>query len=266
MSTFEIRMFPRLSILRDGQSLERHIPAKAGELLCFLLLHRDQPHHRETLASLLWIDSGEAQSRRNLRKSLWQLQSALNGKTETNARHLIFAEDSWIGLDEEADVWIDAVVLEKAYLHSRGVLGLDLSQAESHSLRTATDLYHGDLLEGWYQDWCVLARERYLAMYLILLDKLMQYYEMVGDYETGLTCGERALLHDRAHERTHRRLMRLYYMSGDRTGALRQFNRCVAALDEELAVGPSQRTVELRRQIQDETLVSLRTEPKSDRH
>ena len=34
-------------------------------------------------------------------------------------------------------------------------------------------LYRGDLLTGWYQDWCLIERERYQCMFVSLLDKLM---------------------------------------------------------------------------------------------
>ena len=43
--------------------------------------------------------------------------------------------------------------------------------------------------------------------------------------------------------------MRLYYLAGDRTAALRQYQQCAAALDEELGVRPAQRTVRLYEQI-----------------
>ena len=53
------------------------------------------------------------------------------------------------------------------------------------------------------------------------------------------------LRYDRASERTYRRLMLMQYKAGDRTGALRQYERCVAALNEELGVKPERRTREL---------------------
>jgi len=43
--------------------------------------------------------------------------------------------------------------------------------------------------------------------------------------------------------------MRLHYMAGDRTAALREYERCVAALEEELGVGPAEHTVALCQQI-----------------
>ena len=73
-------------------------------------------------------------------------------------------------------------------------------------------------------------------------------------YEEGLAYGARTLRFDGARERTHRRMMRLYYLAGDRTDALRQYDRCVAALRRELGVSPSAHTVALYNQIRRERL------------
>jgi hypothetical protein len=48
--------------------------------------------------------------------------------------------------------------------------------------------------------------------------------------------------------------MHLQYKAGDRTGALRQFERCIAALDEELGVKPERRTQSLYEQIRSDVL------------
>jgi hypothetical protein len=94
-------------------------------------------------------------------------------------------------------------------------------------------------------------------MYLIMLDKLMGYCEAHRKYEAGLVCGVVSLRYDLARERTHWRMMRLHYLAGDRTAALRQFERCVAALDEELGVRPAKRTVALYEQIRSDQLYDL---------
>jgi hypothetical protein len=41
-------------------------------------------------------------------------------------------------------------------VHSSG----DLNEAQAQLLKDAVNLYCGDLLEGWYQDWCLFERER----------------------------------------------------------------------------------------------------------
>ena len=65
---------------------------------------------------------------------------------------------------------------------------------------------------------------------------------------------------DRAHERTHQRMLRLLYLSGDRAGALRQYERCVKALAEELDVKPTAKTLELHRQVRTDCLDVSRVE------
>jgi DNA-binding SARP family transcriptional activator len=91
-------------------------------------------------------------------------------------------------------------------------------------------------------------------IYLALLEKQMAYCETHGDYVTGLDCGTCALRYDMAHERIHRRLMRLHYLAGNRTAALRQYERCVAFLRQELDVTPARRTVALYEAIRADQL------------
>ena len=68
-------------------------------------------------------------------------------------------------------------------------------------------------------------------------------------HEEGISYGEKILRYDKAREHTHRRLMRLHYLSGNRTAALRQYRKCIEILREELDVEPSQSTVQLFQSI-----------------
>ena len=270
-ATLKVRLLQRLSIRRDAQDLESRLSSKARELFCYLLLYRHQTHHREALATLLWPESDPAKSRQYLRKSLWQLLAALNREADVSAQRVLVLEAGWISVNPQADLWIDAAALEQAFDIVRGIPAADLEAPTAGLVQQAVDLYLGHLLEGWYMEWCLLERERLQGMYLLLLDKLIGHCEARGDYETGLTYGARALRCDRASERTHRKLMRLRYLAGDRTGALRQFERCVAALQEELGVGPEERTLALYREIQGNQLAvpsgdkSRRTSPSDER-
>jgi DNA-binding SARP family transcriptional activator len=213
---------------------------KVQELFTFLLLRR-QAQHREALADLLWGASAGLQGRKAVRQSLWQLQTALE-QCLGRADRIVLADAEWVGLNPAADVWLDADVFGQAALRCQGVPGPKLSHDQAHALREAIDLYGDGLLAGCYQEWCLSERERFAQAYVAMLDKLMGYAEATQEYEAGLRYGDRILRCDRARERTHRRMMRLYVRSGDRTGALRQYQRCVAALREELDVAPAAQT------------------------
>jgi DNA-binding SARP family transcriptional activator len=234
------------------------------ELLSYLLLFRDRYHGREKLITLLWSDRSTAQSRRYLRQTLWQLHSALaiSGHPTTN---FLLVEDDWLQISPTIDLWLDVWEFEQAFAQVQGRPVSTLNDQEVYALDNAARLYRGDLLENWYQEWCIFERERLQNMYLAILDKLMDYCEWHQDYEVGIDYGTRILRCDRARERTHRRLMRLYSLAGDRTGALRQYESCVNTLKEELGVRPARRTLDLYHQIQDGGLIHpLRPSPANE--
>ena len=259
MSRLSIQLFGKFCVRRNEQVLEGFDARKVQELFCYLLLHRNHSLPRETLAGLLWPDTTTIQSKKNLRQALWQLQSALGSQTEPLNDRVLLVEPEWVQLNLEANFWLDVVIFEKAFDLVQKVPGHELDAQRVQVLQDAVQLYEGPLLEGWYQDWCLLERERLQNMYLTMLDKLMSYCEARHDYVTSLLYGMRIMCYDRARERTHRRLMRLDYLLGDRAEALRQYERCATALDEELGVRPSKSTVALYKQIQADQL----DEPKS---
>jgi len=248
MSTLYIQLFGRLRVWRDNRTVCGFDSRKAQELFCYLILHRDHPHSRETLAELFWGNSPAAQSKRSFRQTLWQLQAALDTEASTD-RDVLLVESDWIQINPEADLWCDVVILERASELISKSSGHDIDSLTAQMVQDALQLYKGDLLETWYQDWCLFERERLQNILLNILDKMMSYCEAHYDFDAGLSYGERTLRYDRAHERTHARMMRLHYLRGDRTAALRQYESCVAALEQELDVKPTKSTETLYRQI-----------------
>lgn len=262
MCVFHVSLFGKLQLQTIGEPVYGLENKKAEELLSYLLIHRDRPHSRERLADLLWREISISQSKNYLRKTIWQLQSGLETMSGSERfRMLISDGDNWVQINPDLDLHLDVAVLENAYSKVRNRLGRELAEDEMQAVEGAIALYRGDLLEGWYQDWCLYERERLQYLYLALLDKLMDYCETHKLYENGLTYGEKILRYDRARERTHRRLMRLYYLAGDRTAALRQYEKCVEALRDELEVEPAKRTSQLRLMIQTDQLREAPSQP-----
>lgn len=249
-----IYLFGKFCVWRNEQVLDGFDARKVQELFCYLLLHRNHSLPRETLASLLWPDTTTVQSKKNLRHTFWQLQSALGFQNERVNDRILLVEPDWVQLNPEVALWLDVAVFEQAYNLVQKTPGQELNSSQAKMLQDAVQLYQGPLLEGWYQDWCLWERERLQSIYLSILDKLMSYCEVHSDYETSLLYGMRIMSYDRARERTHRRIMRLYYLTGDRAEALRQYDRCAAALEEELGVQPSKSTGALYKQIQADQL------------
>jgi DNA-binding SARP family transcriptional activator len=256
MATLKVRLFGRFSIERADHSLNGLAATKVQELFSYLLTHRRQPVAREVIAGLLWEDAGSGYPKKNLRQALWQLQLALEAGGDHEEPRILVVEPNWVFLNPEAHVWLDVDAFEQAYERCQGKPGEDLDAPSAAELRDAVELYHGDLLEGCYQDWCLFERERLQNLYLGMLDKLMARCLAAGDWEVGIDYGERVLRIDRAHERTHRRLMRLHYVAGDRSAAIQQYERCAEALRADLGVAPANLTITLADQIRADALTA----------
>jgi DNA-binding SARP family transcriptional activator len=249
MPALRIRLFGTLEIRRAGrvQTLEGR---KSQELLCYLLLARGRRCHREMLATLLWPEASASQSKKYLRQAAWRVHAGLDSSTNSEARVLTASPD-WLQISADAPVHTDVERFEAISREAELVAATPLDAALAGRLREAVELYRGDLLENWYQDWCLFERERLQNLYLGLLDMLCIFHELRHETEAAIVFALRILRADPVREQTHQRLMRLYQQAGDRAGALRQFDRCEAALRDELGVPPSRETLQLRRQICD---------------
>jgi DNA-binding SARP family transcriptional activator len=253
-------MFGKFRIKPDLASSPLEFDSRlAKELLVFLFLNRNQYHNREALADLFWKDKSANRSKKYLRQSLWKIQSVFNPSSIEIENHILIIEPNWVYINPTADLWFDVTELENTFNAMWGKPGWSLSLAQLDTLKRITDLYQGDLVEGFYKDWCLVERERYRFMYLALLDKIVSCCQAHQEYEMGLKYAAIILQHDRARERTYRRLMRLYYLMGNRTSALRQYENCIKVLDEELGVKPGRQTEKLHKMIENDNRAEIKS-------
>lgn len=242
MSALKFQLLGKFGVRRGTRLLNGLEASKHQELLSYLLIRRDRCHPREALASMLWGEVPTEKSKKYLRQALWHLQRTLaNGGGATD---FINVTHDWIEISLKG-LWLDVELFERLCSASYGVTGKKLKKSEAEMLKKAVQLYKGQLLDGWYQDWCLLERDRLQNLYLVTLDKLFAYSSKHNDYDAACGYASTILENDRARERTHRQLMLLLYKAGDRTGALRQYERCVQALEEELGVKPQTDTTDL---------------------
>lgn len=255
MARFRVRFFGKFSVQRGGKTIEGIQARKVQELFSYLLISRNHPQPREVICEALWSNQPPLKSKKCLRQALWRLQLALN-EADNFHKPYVLADTSSIQISWSAKFWLDIAEFEKIFNSVNNKDAHGLSESDVHFIESAVKLYRGDLLEGWYQDWCLFERERFQIMYLMLLDKLVQHSEIYGNYPAGLAYGTEVLRHDHAYERTHRQMMRLYILAGDRTQALHQYQRCVIALRNELDIEPSEPTKQLYEEIRSGTIGS----------
>jgi len=124
-----------------------------------------------------------------------------------------------------------------------------IGQDEFIKIQKTVELYSGDLLDGWYQEWCLVERERYREMYLEMVEKLMGYCEQHEQYEEAIYYGSKILEMDPTQELIHLRLMKLKHLMKDRIAVIHQYFRCRKILQEELGVEPSRELQDFYAQV-----------------
>lgn len=165
MLALQFRLLGKFTVYYNQKSLDFFNVQKVQELLCYLLVHRDRPHNREVLAELLWGNVNTPYSKKYLRKTLWQLQTALRSIPATRRDKLLIIDPHWIQVNKDAAFWLDIPKIEDIFASIRGKSGKALTRQEFDDLQQAVNLYKGDLLEGWFQDWCVYYRVRLREMF-----------------------------------------------------------------------------------------------------
>lgn len=220
------QLFGDFQLACDGATVNGLSPARLQSLLAYLALHHTTPQPRRYLAFLLWPDSIEAQARTNLRHLLHQLR-----KTWPEADHFLGADAQTVRWQPNSACVLDVADFEWA-------IGAGL-------FREAVALYTGDLLPQCYDDWIFPERERLRQMFIGALEQLARRCEHEGDHRSAIGYAQRLLQLEPLREETHRRLIRLHALNGDRAAALRAYHMCATLLRRELSVEPGTATRDL---------------------
>jgi len=233
--------------LHDKSSAMLSLPTrKTRALLAYLAVNADRPQPRERLMALLWSDRGEQQARQSLNQALQAIR-----KLGKNGQPLLNSDGERVTLCGAA---IDCDVQRLRAL------------AKTQPAEAAT-LYGGPFLDGLsipdpaFEEWLLSTRTE---IHALACEALEAAANMPADRETALNCARRLVTLDPLREAAHRRLIQLLSQSGDRVGALQQYQSCAEVLNRELDVEPDAATRALFEDIRRGKDVYLGVEPESE--
>lgn len=233
-SILRVHLLGNLELDFCEQKLPLPSTRKGQVLLAYLILHREQPQPRDRLAELFWGDRPEEKARRSLSTAVWSIHHCLPEK------NCLYSNPDTLQFDPQTHLWLDVAEFEAL-----------LSMGDFSNLQAALGLYRGDFLAGSYEDWILHERYRLENLYLDGLARLMAGYESMHDFDSALEVSQRLLAHDPLREDAHRTAMRVYSWLGQRNAALEQYQRCRAAILQELNAEPMPETSQLYRAIQE---------------
>jgi DNA-binding SARP family transcriptional activator len=249
MSALRILLFGCPRITHDGTHWYRQETRKADAMLAYLLLNGPRVHPRDRLTAVLWDEVSEERARGSLRTTLWRLRKRLEPHSVARGTYLVTTPAGEVGLNWQSNLWSDVGAFERSIKSVADHKSPLFDPSVPGELEAAVELYKGDLLEGFSDDWVVRERERLRDLYFRALVALMRQAEARGEWEEALGIGQRILALDPMRESIHRALIRLHLRLGQRVQALRQYRRCSRILWDELGVEPMPETRGLWREI-----------------
>jgi len=244
----KILLFGPLEIVNGRRVVPRFPTRKSRDLFAYLAIHGHRMHSRDALAGLLWPESPERGARKCLRTEIWRLRRLL-AKQELDDS-LLRVDKERVGLVPHGDVWIDVSAFE-ACLQPVGGLEGNVTGDGARRLREAVEIYRGELLEGHYEDLFLDLRERFHLRFLSALEQLVAFHRARREWRPAIYYGTEIVHHDPLAEHIHRELMVCHWKMGNRTAALRQYQRCVEVLRSDLDVEPMGETAALYQQIKE---------------
>ncbi len=234
-------------LLERGDAALPPIASRAGRsLFAYLVMHRHRPQQRDLLAGSFWPDLPEGRARRRLSHTLWQIQDVIS---DGNGSHLTVTADT-LGFDATAPYRLDVEEFDRMF-DATGTAGASRagSMTEASALRSVVELYRGDFLAGYFDDWVFADQDHYRQRYLTALSRLVDVTKASGAYDEALTYARRLTHHDPLSEAAHQEVMRLCILLGRISEAVQQYERCRSVLAEELGALPSHPTTELYEKV-----------------
>lgn len=209
------------------------ISSKKMKLLAYLILECDFPQSRRKIAFDFWPESVEKQALSNLRKLIHELRGyhpQIDRFLKITSEYLMW-KDEW-------PFCSDVREFEQ------------LSQGQTlYELRKAEELYRGELLPGFYEEWLHSKREKLAQMHVKVLEKLVFQLENQKEYSTAIVFARKLLLHNQLNEEYYRILMRLHAMNKDAVGIVTTYEQLQFFLGNEFGIAPDEESLQLYRRL-----------------
>lgn len=238
-----IEMLGGLRLEQRGRIVTRFRTRKTAELLAYLAYYCHRAHPREALIELLWPEDDIDAGRHSLSMALSALRPHLEPPGVTLDGAVLGTDRHSVRLNPTA-VTTDVLEFETAL---RFAARVETEEERISFLTAAVELYAGELLPGYYDDWIFPEQQRLEELYFQALRHLIGHFERAGDFDRALPHALRSVGANRLREEAHQEVIRLYLAAGHPDAAQRQYRELERILQQELAATPDEKTRALLR-------------------
>ena len=232
---WHISLLGGLGAERGPLSLTRFRTQKTGGLLAYLACHPDRLHSRDVLTDMLWPDDDHELARGSFRTALNSLRKQLE-PPEMPRQSVLIADRFHVHLRSEAfttDVGLFHHAIQEAHNQK------DPPDKTIHLVQ-AVQVYRGEFLPGFYDDWVLTERRHLEEAYTGALRQLIGHAENIGDLTAALEYALRIVAIDPISEEAHVTAIRLFRKAGRPREAILQYDALAHILQEKLYTVPGE--------------------------
>ncbi|MFB7719348.1 BTAD domain-containing putative transcriptional regulator [Nocardia sp. NPDC056100] len=230
----------------EGSDSIRWRSKKCTSLFAFLLINHGQPISRERLERALWPRSEKPAGPTSLKVAVHTLRRVLD-ENFGSARDFLHVDsaDGCYRLRLGEQVRVDIHEFERLCREGSEASWQAATAATVDHYGQAVDVYRGDLLAGYGEEWVLEQREWLRSKMMHALDVLVRYAGDIDDGPTTVRLARRMLELDPAEERAFRAMILMHGRRAELDQVNYWYDLCVGRLARDLDVSPHEETQRL---------------------
>jgi len=244
-----IRTFGKFQVFRGEAPIsEEEWKAKQPQLLLKAIICRGiEAVPKDVLVEDLWPEMSPESAENNFKVILHRLRKVL--EPEAARSSYVILKKNLVSLNKDlCHIDLD----EFLAMRHRAKKADEFGDARRAALcyESCIDLYRGDFLsKDLYAPWAELKRDELRGMYIDLLYRAAELHEIRGNSRKATGFYKLIITADPSREEAYQKLMLIYANRGMRSEALKLYEECRKALQEQVGAEPCSLTTSIYRKI-----------------
>jgi LuxR family transcriptional regulator, maltose regulon positive regulatory protein len=190
-------------------------------LLCMLFVSNNRQLTKDRIIDVFFQDASVESSDNLFHQAVSNIRSSLKTGKETKdsnktTENYILYEGKSLKLNPDYLYYSD--IEEFDSLINDSIVAVTNSDRITY-LKSAIELYRGDLFEGFYEDWCETLREEYRNKYIICMEKLLYLFEVENSLIEIPVFAEKLILSDKLNSTAYFSIIWSLFKQGKKQSA-----------------------------------------------
>jgi ATP/maltotriose-dependent transcriptional regulator MalT/DNA-binding SARP family transcriptional activator len=211
--------------------------SRALRILCFIASRHNHRATKDAIIETFWPDTPLEDIDKNFWPTVSHIRRALNSSQEVKKNFIRYRESAYY-LNPEFNYLLDTEEFERLVAEARAARRQGDAERFTASAHRASEIYRGDFLEEFYDNWAEEPRAYYRNIYFALLKELADHYHRAERFEQSISYCRMILKRDPYREDVHRQLMDAHARTGNRAALKEQYEDLRTLLMDELGVDP----------------------------